>query len=541
MISIFSSSLNCAIVNLNDSIVFTPSKDPDMLKTPCLTSKVKQVDENNIAKEEENNRNLTNYKINEISKLSDSGFISRIDNLKLDSVESKTAVAQSTDGKISYRSLKSRTQLFNDESSKSAPTSSVTIQNDPAKNIPPSRNQHMSISEFRKSHSSKVADDDKETPLKKEPPKDNFHFVTPSSRPPLSTIVDPFSSSTTKTNFEQDKKVIYRTPKVDVAPMLPPSSVSREISTKPTNTSSALSSSSINQNILLIKNVEYILDKKIGSGGSSLVYLAKRKSTGIEVAIKVVNLSGGDDQIIEGYINETKLLARLQGNINVVKLYDYWLQPQRNLLYMVMEKGESDLHRILQTYRSNIPLFKLMSFWHQMLQAVDYIHQNGVIHSDLKPANFLMINGRLKLIDFGIASNISCDATSVIKFSQAGTFNYISPEALTDTSTGESPMRGNQPKIRLSTRSDVWSLGCILYLLIYKKTPFSHIKSLPQKVTAITNPKLSIDYPELPNYYPPLLIEMLKRCLVHSPKARASCAELLAYPFEMIIPIDEHP
>lgn len=60
-----------------------------------------------------------------------------------------------------------------------------------------------------------------------------------------------------------------------------------------------------------------------------------------------------------------------------------------------------------------------------------------------------MINGRLKLIDFGIASNIALDSTSIIKFSQAGTFNYISPEALTDTSTGSSPMRSNQPKIKV--------------------------------------------------------------------------------------------
>lgn len=114
-----------------------------------------------------------------------------------------------------------------------------------------------------------------------------------------------------------------------------------------------------------------------------------------------------------------------------------------------MEKGDSDLHKILQSYTTNLPLYVLTNFVYQMLQAVNYIHQNGVIHSDLKPANFLMVNGRLKLIDFGIASNIAIDSTSIIKFSQAGTFNYISPEALTDTSTGSSPMRSNQPKIKV--------------------------------------------------------------------------------------------
>ncbi|KAG5682411.1 hypothetical protein PVAND_011764 [Polypedilum vanderplanki] len=291
------------------------------------------------------------------------------------------------------------------------------------------------------------------------------------------------------------------------------------------------------ENCIIINKIEYEIDKKIGAGGSSTVFLARGCKSGKECAIKLVNLDG-DPQVIEGYLNETKLLARLQGNINVIALYDYCHLPDKKILYMVMEKGESDLHKILQKYTSHIPLFTLMNYWHQMLQAVNFIHENGIIHSDLKPANFLAVGDRLKLIDFGIASSIAIDSTSIIKFSQAGTFNYISPEALIDTSNEDSPST-HQPKIRLSTKSDVWSLGCILYLLLYMKTPFSHIKNLHQKIQAITNPQTTINYPTLPNYYPEMLLCMLKKCLIHNPKERSSVSDLLKYPFHMIIPVEQ--
>ncbi|XP_023171058.2 dual specificity protein kinase Ttk [Drosophila hydei] len=290
-------------------------------------------------------------------------------------------------------------------------------------------------------------------------------------------------------------------------------------------------------NALQIKNHEYLMVKKLGCGGSSSVYLARRKDTGQEFALKVVDLQA-DPVVVQGYLNETKLLEKLQGNVCVVSLYDYQLLRQESKLYMVMEKGDCDLNKILQGFTTNLPLYNLMNILYQMLQAVNYIHQNGVIHSDLKPANFLMVNGRLKLIDFGIASNIAVDSTSIIKFSQAGTFNYISPEALTDISTGSSPMRGsNQPKIKISTKSDVWSLGCILYLLLYQKTPFGHIRNINAKMNAIANPGTSIEYPALPIYYPLMLVHMVKNCLQLNPKKRPSCVELLKYPFHMVIPL----
>lgn len=254
-----------------------------------------------------------------------------------------------------------------------------------------------------------------------------------------------------------------------------------------------------------VNGVDYFLDKQLGSGGSSSVFLAKRIRDKVECALKIVNLKG-EKNIVESYMNETNTLVKLQGNKSIVNLYDHELRFNESRLYMVMEKGDIDFNKVLQSYTTDIPLYELVDYFYQMLKAVHFIHKNGVIHSDLKPANFLMINGRLKLIDFGIASHLEEDATSMFKYSQAGTLNYISPEALIDISTDKE--NNGQPKIKISFKSDVWSLGCILYLLLYKKTPFSDIKNMLCKYNVISNPATVIEYKELPSHYPKMLSDV---------------------------------
>jgi len=64
------------------------------------------------------------------------------------------------------------------------------------------------------------------------------------------------------------------------------------------------------------------------------------------------------------------------------------------------------------------------------------------------------------------------------------------------------------------------------------------MKVIHQKITALTNPNTVIEYPALPFFYPPMLVEMVQKCLVYNPKARMSVADLLKYPFEMLIPLN---
>lgn len=115
---------------------------------------------------------------------------------------------------------------------------------------------------------------------------------------------------------------------------------------------------------------------------------------------------------------------------------------------MVLERGGKDLATILKNFSlksTHTPMHTILFYWMEMLYCVQQIHLNGIIHSDLKPANFLKSDdGGLKLIDFGIASCVDSDHTSVFKTNQEGSCNYISPEALNqETSTNcDSPSYG---------------------------------------------------------------------------------------------------
>ncbi|XP_064025220.1 dual specificity protein kinase TTK [Pogoniulus pusillus] len=276
---------------------------------------------------------------------------------------------------------------------------------------------------------------------------------------------------------------------------------------------------------LTIKGRIYTILKQIGSGGSSTVFqvLDEKKQL---YAVKYVNLEEADKQTVESYKNEIAHLSKLQQHSDkIIRLYGYEITDQH--IYMVMECGNIDLNSWLKKKKS-IDALERKSYWKNMLEAVHTIHEYGIIHSDLKPANFLIVDGMLKLIDFGIANQMQPDVTSIIKDSQVGTMNYMPPEAIKDMSSyGEN----GKPRSKISPKSDVWSLGCILYCMTYRRTPFQHITNPLNKLHAIVDPSYEIEFPDIAEKD---LQDVLKRCLIRNPKQRISVSELLVHPYVQI-------
>jgi serine/threonine-protein kinase TTK/MPS1 len=169
-----------------------------------------------------------------------------------------------------------------------------------------------------------------------------------------------------------------------------------------------------------------------------------------------------------------------------------------------------------------------------MLECVNSVHDHDIVHSDLKPANFVLVQGRLKLIDFGIANAIETDHTvNVHRDSHIGTPNYMSPESLEDSAGGAKGQLSNGQGIKdmkLGKSSDVWSLGCILYQMVYGKPPFAHIANQMARVLAIVNRSYDISFPDHGvggTRVPPGLKSTLRKCLDRDAGKRPTIPMLL--------------
>ncbi|KAI0197617.1 kinase-like domain-containing protein [Astrocystis sublimbata] len=310
------------------------------------------------------------------------------------------------------------------------------------------------------------------------------------------------------------------------------------------------------RNYMKVNGKAYTRIDCLGRGGSGKVYRVAADN-GSMYALKRVSIENADENTVKGYKGEIDLLKKLNKVERVITLFDYEMNDDKQVLSLLMEMGEIDLHKLLSQAMSAEnakfnPVF-VRYIWQEMLECLASVHAHDIVHSDLKPANFVLKQGRLKLIDFGIANAIQTDETvNVHRETQIGTPNYMSPESLIDSNTtGADGRRINtggsyhpaQAKLmKLGKPSDIWSLGCILYQMVYGQPPFGHIANQIGRCHAIIDWRHEIAFPERGMggvRVPASLLETLRNCLDRDLRNRPTCEELLApsdrflYPVEM--------
>jgi len=302
-----------------------------------------------------------------------------------------------------------------------------------------------------------------------------------------------------------------------------------------------------NSEMVIVRGVKYLKLECVGQGGTCKVYkvLCPKRKT---YALKRIKLAGREKETVAGFMDEIRLLQGLRGRDNIIQLVDAEVCKSEGLIYVVLEYGEIDLARLLSKREKQAKARSkslasaasgggssgssgmiddnfLRLYFEQMVEAVGTIHEQKIVHSDLKPANFLFVEGALKLIDFGIAKQDTSksDTTNIVRDHQVGTVNYMSPEAILN---GQPSALGGPLKV--GRASDIWSLGCILYQMVYGQTPFARINGMIPKLHAITDPKHEIPMPPVAN---PHLVDLMRSCLARHPHRRITIDGILKHPF----------
>lgn len=203
-------------------------------------------------------------------------------------------------------------------------------------------------------------------------------------------------------------------------------------------------------------------------------------------------------------------------------------------LLQVMELGELDfgilLKRQIDREEASLDSAFTRYYWKEIVECVASVHKYDIVYSDLKPANFVLVNGSLKIIDFGIANLIPDHTVNAYRDHQVGTPNYMAPEALLDTKSSTESLGSRAKLIKLGKPSDIWSLGCILYQMVYGRALFANVPNLMQKVLAIINPSHTIDYPSVGLggvRVPETLAMLLRSCLDRDQRQRPTADDLL--------------
>lgn len=207
----------------------------------------------------------------------------------------------------------------------------------------------------------------------------------------------------------------------------------------------------------------YEVGAMIGTGGMADVYIAHDRRLNREVAIKILRSDLARDPAFVTRFNKEALAVAALNNPGIVSVYDSGQEETSagKMPYIVMEYVEGQTLREILHGGTRLPLERALEITEGVLNALHYSHKNGIVHRDIKPGNIMISSsGEVKVMDFGIARALSdAGATLTSTWNIVGTAQYLSPEQASGTQVDE--------------RSDLYSVGCLLYEMLAGKTPFT--------------------------------------------------------------------
>jgi serine/threonine-protein kinase len=275
---------------------------------------------------------------------------------------------------------------------------------------------------------------------------------------------------------------------------------------------------------------KYRLDKLIARGGMGAVYIGTHVDLNRPVAIKLLLPNyNPDEQAFERFRREAYTASSVT-HPNIVHIYDFGVLPEGEA-YIIMEFANGVTLRDRLREEGQLPIPEAVSIVRQIAAGMDAAHNSGVIHRDLKPSNIILTrdhsgNLLIKIIDFGIAKmseQLSAgDATLTITGTIVGTPRYMSPEQC----GGE----------KVDARSDIYSLGIILYEMLAGRPPFEGDSAVALAVKHLKEPPPPIE--EFRSDIDPLLKSLVEDCLSTNPDERPQTASELASRLDMIMEAD---
>src|SRR5438270_1621437 len=255
---------------------------------------------------------------------------------------------------------------------------------------------------------------------------------------------------------------------------------------------------------------KYDITEVLGEGGMGIVYKAIDPGIGRPVAIKMMTGGFADNpDLLKRFQREAQSAGTLQ-HPNIVIIYELGTHDGNPYMAMEFISGES-LETIVSSHR-RMSLVDKMDIMIQMLNGLQYAHEHGIVHRDIKPGNIMVLkDGTVKIVDFGIAriSDNSMTKTGQI----VGTINYMSPEQF----------NGHV----VDGRSDIFSAGVLLYEFLTGVLPFDGAET-PSVILKILNEPP----PPLKNHlqnFPPELEEVMKKSLAKDREERYASAGDFAF------------